>query len=309
LAARPRSRSGHRLSHDDPRVDSIERALREHPDDDETWLVYADHFIQRGHPRGPLIAIESAPVKNMVQRAEREAETRRMRLAANDVFAGPLAGRSGLVLRWRRGFIYEAILRGGFRVGEASDLLFDLLRHPSGRFVRELVVPNEDLLFDLLLAADPAPPLRKLVVERSNSAVCTLGTLGAIYPLLEDVRLAGDCYDLAGLSLPRVQRLELHIERLPRDTLRAVATAAWPALEHFTLALGHSDCTLDDLAFIFALPRIHTLRFDSPAFPNELAEALVHSRLAAQLRRIELRSCTLDDATYDLLAPYDPDLF
>ena len=305
---------------DDPRDPVLEHALHADPDDDQTWLVYADRYIDRGHPRGALIALESAPVLNVVQRAQREAESRALRLAAMDALAGPLAGRSGLNLRWRRGFIHQALLHGEFLRGAAEDLLFDLLRHPSARFLRELRVAcsHEDaqdhrLLLGLLLHADPAPPLRTLDVSydpvqwTGYPPLGDVGALGTRYPLLESVALDGDDTSrFSGLALPRTKRFAFMTSAMPPHTLRAIGVAPWPVLEHLALSFHRSTCTLAELAFIYQLPKLTRLEIRSAPFGEELAHQLLASPLAKQLVRIELRDCALAEDTRDLLEPYDP---
>lgn len=305
---------------DDPRDPALERVLHDSPDDDQTWLVYADHFIDRGHPRGALIALESAPVRNVVQRAQREAEAQGLRRAAMDVLAGPLAGRAGLNLRWRRGFIHQASLHGAFARGAAEDLLFELLRHPSARFLRELEIScshddaqDHRLLVAMLVHAAHAPPLRSLAID--YEAVEWVGypplgdaaALGARYPRLEHVSLAGDdTTRLAGLSLPRAKRFAFLTAAMPPHTLRAIAAAPWPALEHLELTFHSSECTLGGLAFLHQLPKLSHLRIRGAPFANALAHQLLASPLAKQLQRIELRNCDIDPPTRALLLPFDP---
>lgn len=294
---------------DEPRDEALERALHEHPDDDQIWLVYADHFIQHGHPRGPLIALDSAPVRNLVERAEREAESRRLRHAASDTLLGALAGRTGSSLRWRRGFIDKARVHGGFLRGAAEDLLFDLLRHPSARFLRELVIScwhhdaqDHRLLVALLLQARPAPPLRVLAIEYDNEQwqglepLGDLGALGTIYPQLEDVRIEGDnTCSLHGLALPRAKRFAFTTAAMQPHMLRALAAASWPALEELELSLRDSPCTSDDLRFVLALPKLCRLRIHGASFANELVEMLGSSPVAAQIELLDLRHSAFGD--------------
>ena len=305
---------------DDPRDAALERVLHDNPDDDQSWLVYADHFIERGHPRGALMALEASPVLNVVQRAQREAESRRLRLAAMDALAGPLAGRRGLNLKWRRGFIDQALVHGEFVRGAAEDLLFDLLRHPSARFLRELVLVcwHEDaqdhrLLLGLLLHADPAPPLRVLEIRYDSlqwtgyQPLGDVGVLGTSYPQLESVRLDGDDTSrFTGLALPRAKRFAFMTSAMPPHTLRAIGAAPWPALEELALSFHGSACTLVDLAFIYELPALTRLKIRNAQFAEALAHQLLTSPLAKQLVRIELRDCVVATSTRELLEPYDP---
>jgi uncharacterized protein (TIGR02996 family) len=294
---------------DHPQDERLEAAIRENPDDDQAWLVYADLLIERGHPRGPLVALESAPVKNIVQRAEREAESRRLRNATAEHFGRGLVGRGGLSVRWRRGFIHSARIHGAFARGAAEDLLFDLLRHPCGRFLRELELTcwhhdaqDHRLLVDLLAHAAPAPPLRRLVIEYATDAWTgfpPLGDVGALshaYPALEILQLEGDdTTRFAGLSLPRAKRFRFETSRMPSHVPRALAAAPWPALEELELWFRDSTCTVDDVRFVLALPRLARLRVLAAPWANELALAIVSSPIAAHLAMLDLRYGGFDD--------------
>ena len=308
---------------DDPRDPGFEQTLHDNPDDAEAWLVYADHFVDRGHVRGPLMALEAAPVQNIVQRAERAAVSRQLHNAAGSALTGYLARRRGLSLEWRRGFINTAHIHGRFLRGDAEDLLFDLLRHPSARFLRELRLScwHEDaqdhrLLLGLILNATPAPPLRLLGTRYDQldwdgyQPLGHLGALGTRYPLLEDVFLEGDdTTRFTGLSLPRAKRFAFVTAAMSPHTLRPIAAAPWPALEDLELSFHGSECTLDALAFLFQLRNLTRLRIRSAPFANELARQLLESPLAKQLKRIELRGAQLDSETRTLLLPYDPYAF
>jgi uncharacterized protein (TIGR02996 family) len=301
---------------DDPRDPGLERVLHENPDDDQTWLVYADHFIDRGHPRGALMALESAPVINMVQRAQREADAHTLRLTAMDVLGGSLAGRAGLNLRWRRGFIHQAFLNGEFDRGAAEDLLFELLRHPSARFLRELKIScshhdaqDHRLLVATLLHAAHTPPLRTLAIEYATDRwvgdppLGDVGALGASYPLLEDVSIAGDdTTRFTGISLPRAKRFAFKTTRLQPHALRAIAKAEWPMLEEIELWLDDSPCTLDDVRFVLALPALRRLRVLAAPFANQLVEELVNAPIARQIEHLDLRYGAFDDAGAAVLA-------
>ena len=300
---------------DDPRDDALERALHDSPDDDQIWLVYADRFIELGHPRGQLMAIESAPVKNIVQRAEREADTHRLRNAAAATLIGPLVGRAGLSLKWRRGFIDHAKLHGSFALGTAEDVLFELLRHPSARFLRELTIActhhdaqDHRLLVDLLLHASAAPPLRKLSIEYDSDdwhgfpPLGRLGTLGTIYPQLEDVRIEGDNTSvLTDLALPRAKTFAFNTSALEPRTLRAIAAAPWPVLEEIELWLGHSACTIDDVRFVLALPELRRLRILASELALELVQLLVASPIAAQITLLDFQHGAFTEHGVDML--------
>jgi hypothetical protein len=206
---------------------------RETPDGHESWdprlaadlhagdldaaLVLGDTLQERGHPRGALIAIQRA-------REDRpddpELATREANLLEEhaQILLGPLAAAVGergshhekvLVLSWRRGFVERARIDGFHAHGESEQVLWELFRHPSGRFLRELDIgchhagdQDNTLMVDLLVSAEPAPPLRRLFVgdfddtgvDQIDISRAYLGDatgLGGRYPQLEDVVLKG----------------------------------------------------------------------------------------------------------------------
>jgi uncharacterized protein (TIGR02996 family) len=293
---------------DDARAPTLEQAIRENYDDDQNWLVYADHLIEHGHPRGALVALAAAPVTNIVQRAAREAEAHRLR-NASELLGRGLVGRAGLSVRWRRGVIHSAKLHGAFARGDAEDLLFDLLRHPCARFLRELEITcwhhdaqDHRLLVELLVHADPRPPLRKLAIEYPTTTwagyppLGDIGALAAAYPQLADFRIEGDnTTRFAGLALPRATRFGFETIAMPPHALRAIAAARWPVLEELALWLHESTCTVDELRFALALPALRRLRLLGAACTNELVVAIAASPIAPQLELLDLRHGPFDE--------------
>lgn len=284
----------------------LERALHANPDDDQTWLVYADHYIEHGHPRGQIMAIESAPVKNVVHRAEREAQAEQLRLAAGDALA---FHRTGISTRWQRGFIYEARIHGGHARGELEELLWALLSHPSARFLRELVIDawhqdGQDHRLNVALVMHAAPPLRKLVIEYDPSQwvgyapLGVVGHIGTVFPRLEVLELATDeTIDLRGLALPHARRFVLTTNLMRRGMLEPIAAAPWPELVDLGLTFGR-DCELDvgALDFVFALPKLTKLRMYAP-FADAIVAAFLRSPLAPRVTVLDLRYGGLTDAS------------
>lgn len=295
----------------EPIDDELERALHANPDDDATWLVYADHYIEHGHPRGQIMAIESAPVKNVVHRAEREAQGEQLRVAAGDLLA---FHRTGVSTRWRRGFIYEARLHGGHPRGDLEDLLWELLAHASARFLRELVIDcwhqdGQDHRLIVALVLHAAPPLRKLVIEYDPSEwvgfapLGVVGHIGGVFPRLEELALATDeTIDLRGLAMPHARRFVLTTNLMRRGMLDPIAAAPWPELVELGLTFGR-DCKLEveSLDFVFSLPKLRTLRLNAAPFGNAIVERFVASPIAARVTRLELRNGLVDDAGVEML--------
>jgi hypothetical protein len=317
---------------EEPWAPALAEALR--AGDLEAACVLGDALQLLGHPRGALIAIQTA----------REARPDDPELAAQEarlfeehgaVLVGALAPHIGtrgahhdrvLELAWRRGFIERARIDGYFDRGESEEVLATLFRHPSGRFLRELEIgchhagdQDNTLMAALIVSADPAPPLRRLFlgdfddtqvdqIDISRAPLGDVSGLGQRYPLLEDVILKGmGSVGLGSLALPRAKRFAIRTSTLQRATLDAVVRATWPALEDLELWFGDeyygADCTADDMPALLRLaaPALRTLRLMNAPFTDELVPHLVSAPLARTLEVLDLSLGTLTGAGADQL--------
>jgi uncharacterized protein (TIGR02996 family) len=316
----------------EPREPALDRALRADPDDDATRSVYADWLEQRGHPRGALIALQQrerlialqqrdqliahqqrgTPRGPLVALQERAAlATAAARLLEREAAAllGPLAGARDLELEWDRGFLRAARIEGGFATGDAEQLLWELLRHPSTRLLRELTIrpgwyrSDYRLMLDLLLLhASPGPPLSLLALGNGpHDAVGDLRGLDEAYPDLEELELWSDNQlELGDLRLPRLRRLAIRTVNLRLPTLTTVIDGTWPELGELELWFGaQSECTLGDLELLLdgtvQLPRLRVLRLRGVRFADELCERLVRSWHAPTLELLDLSDSALTD--------------
>jgi uncharacterized protein (TIGR02996 family) len=311
----------------EPREPTLEATLRADPGDDNAALVYADWLQQRGHPRGALIAVQHARVARPDDPALAAEEERLLEDAA-DVLLGPLAARApddsgrGLRLVWERGFIRKARIDGFHDRGESEDLLWEVLRHPSARLLRELELgchhagdQDNTLMADLIVRGGPRPPLRRLVladfddsdldnIDISRAPLGDLGGLGEAYPLLEDVILKGTGeVNLAPLALPRARRFALRTSTLVKPTLATILAAEWPALEDLELWFGTpeygADCEVDDLARLLRgdrFPKLRVLRLMNALFTDEVCAPLLASPLLPGLDELDFSLGTLSIA-------------
>ncbi len=310
----------------EPREPVLEAALRNDPGDLGAALVYADWLQQRGHPRGALIAVQHALVHRPDDAGLRAEEVRVIVDAGEALVSRPLLARVGFrsahhehellelsprtmpdsgMLTWDHGFLRAAsvLLR---RHAADEDLFWEILRHPSARFVSNLLLGisttrDIGLVLALLLAAQP--PLRKLVMRRDEydrsasprpwSAVSLAG-LAATFPMLEelDLELAARAVQLHALPAERLRRLRLVIDGNVADLATVLATP-WPALEELELARPNPS----GLAATFAEPRFPVLRrlkLTHPTRGIELCRAVLRSPVAAGLERLDLTQTRLD---------------
>ena len=211
--------------------------------------------------------------------------------------------------------------------GETEDNLWQLLRHPSARFLRTLEVgchragdQDNALVCATLMLAGPTPPLRRLVIgdfdhddydgiDISRAPIGDLSLLSIAYPGLEELVLKGiGDVQLGELDLPRARVFALRTSTLQATTLATILAARWPALEELELWIGNDeyggDCTLDDLAPLFAkpLPALRRLRLMNTELSDELCPLLAASPLAAQLEQLDFSLGTLSDTGAATLA-------
>jgi uncharacterized protein (TIGR02996 family) len=276
-----------------PEHTELEAAIAADPYAPDAYGVYGDLLQRRGDPRGELIALQLAEDKKpgdarLVAAIGRMIETHRAALL------GPLAPHAGKLrefadgpFAWRFGFIHIAQLDRGETGEPVPEIVDELLRHPSGRFVAEICVRDDveaevAALIDLLARRPPA-------------------SLRAI-----DLASIGDFGDL-GLLLrahPRLRRLAIRgrvggPELAPLGaTLRSIAAAALPSLEELELRLVNRDARFAQLRPLLRradLPALSRLRLRSADFPNEIVAELLDSPLAAQLTVLDLGLSELGD--------------
>src|SRR5262249_29191069 len=93
--------------------EALVRALRERPDDDLSWLVYADWLEEHGDPLGERIRVGAQLEKLAATDPTRPPLEQRQRALESDTalveWRGRLA-RLGFQPRWRRGLVTELFL-------------------------------------------------------------------------------------------------------------------------------------------------------------------------------------------------------
>jgi hypothetical protein len=254
-----------------------------------------------------------------------------------DLFLGPLAehtrthdGNGREAFTWRFGFIHAAKLSHSRHAGEdfagsMAEVLEMLLRHPSGRFVTELVFgfnndPSEDPLDDLIriLARKAPATIRKLhfgdfeypdETEISWYRVGKLGKLWKAVPRLQSLIVQGGEFELGAIELPELVRAEFRTGGLSGASAKAIASAAWPRIEHLEVWYGDDNyggtATLADAEALLAradLPRLTSLGLRNTSFTDDLCRALATSRLVPQLTRLDLSMGIMTDAGAQLFA-------
>jgi uncharacterized protein (TIGR02996 family) len=289
----------------------LEQAIEADLDDDEPRIVYGDWLLERGDPRGELVAIQAKLAKGPVKPAVQLREQELLADHSNELY-GPfdeiLHDRRSVRIDWRLGFFDEIEL---CLPDEALHPHVQLLvALPSARFLRRLVLGTATRYDKALQAVARLPPtLRSLTIASQHSYAYdlqpqTLGRLDVIcsrHPKLQKLALVVDRDPLAGLGgLLALEQLDIWTHELGWRQLEAIGSASWPALTTLGLAIGsRAAATAHDVAALLdaaRFPKLAQLRLGrlSLEAAAELGAWLDASPLGRQLTCVTLVDCEDD---------------
>ncbi len=310
---------------------ALEKAIAANPLDEAAYMVYADWLQGQGDPRGELIALQAGG---------KDKPAKKFFDGHVDYFLGPLKAHvkchDGFVdkkhpaFTWKNGFIYGARLAHNQYASEwkgklATDVLTPLLAHPSGKFLVELTLnenddPAEDTLDDIfdVIASHSLPSLRKLRIgdEVSQISWFRVGNVGKIWkavPNLTDLEIEAGEFKLGDIDLSNVVRAVFHTGGLSKANAKSIAAARWPKLEHLEVYFGDPEygCTAklgEALAILERadLSKLRYLGLKNAEFQADLVPHLASSKLVRQLHTLDM-SCgiLLDEHVDSILAHKD----
>jgi predicted DNA-binding WGR domain protein len=296
-------------------------------DEREEWAVRADRLQAAGDPWGQRIALEMAradaagPAKRKLGKELDELEA-----AHGEHFFGAellaLLNQEGFDkvarLDWKYGYIVKARVampEYGFKGPEVEAILAALVKSPAAEFLRELTVGLCDFeaggLRDAIPALTSGRPLAALETlflgdfSRDDQEISwvdhgELQGLWSITPKLRTLRLRGADIRLGKFEHPSLQRLEIETGGLPPASVRSLAAAKLPELRHMEVWFGRKSYggtdTIDDLMPIFSsetLPKLEHLGLQNSEVQDEIAIALVGSKLLAQVGSVDLSMGTM----------------
>jgi uncharacterized protein (TIGR02996 family) len=300
---------------------SLEAAIDDDPDDRTAYSVYGDWLQRRGDVRGELIALSLAAEAQRAASPGRKppAQTALDKLLTRHAAAllGPLArlvpdlgDPTAPPFLWRFGYIGRVELAAA--VGRpAAPIVRELLRHPSGRFLRDLIVRTEGegpAILELLEAAAPRS-LRELELH----GLVDLGDLGGLWaPLarLHRLSLTGRRFELGDLQLPALRRARFAAAELSGSCVQSIARAPLPHLERLELRFGGSGAdlaTFEDLRPLLRrtdLPALTHLRLKRAPYAGSIVRELVTAPLARQLVVLDLSHGSLNPADIEVLVQH-----
>jgi uncharacterized protein (TIGR02996 family) len=267
--------------------EQLEQSVDESPDEAAGYAVLGDWLSQAGEPRGELIALQLEPRRTPAQRV-REAELLKLR--------GIRIARARRA-QWRWGFIhtlaFELTQADGWedwRVPDgdrtwASELLDADLRHPSCRFLRELIVegdPGDAALS--WLSAHPPPLLRSLQL------VCNevdLSAVGAGLASLERLVLSCQFITPARVPLPGLTDLQLPLDALSSAGLALTLEGLAGTLRAVTLT-SLEPVDTGSLAPLFGLAALESLTVRADAMSRGAIDELLDGPLSERLVTLDL---------------------
>jgi uncharacterized protein (TIGR02996 family) len=262
---------------DSPRA--LEERLRRHPEDAESWLVYADWLSEQGDARGELIGLEH---RRMTSETTAFLEQHRDEWSIAE--APPQAE-----LTWRSGFVVSAAFLCS---DETIDRLPALLAHPSARLLGELRLrfPSHDEEDDEAMFEDgyEPPPVDASLLQR------VLATdLSRIRSLSFDYTVLGDAGAEALVRAPQVTALiSLDLRYAALGDPAAELLAEWPGMhEVATLKLQRNRIGARGaraLASSQQLERLTSLDLRLNPIGAEGARALATSPHLARLTALHL---------------------
>ncbi|WP_375745015.1 WGR domain-containing protein [Corallococcus interemptor] len=307
----------------------LEAAILAKPDDVKGYLAYAEWLKGEGDPRAELILLQHSAL-------EAPAATRKKVATLIEAHANELLGESlaeavsdeTLKLEWHLGFIREARLGqvDYDSTADITDLLAELLAHPSARFLSRLTLGmasfdgenDYDEALAVLAKAKPAPPLRSLFIgdfefpdetEISWTQVGDLKALYKVYPQLQELRVRGGEIGFGKIDLPELRSFTVETGGLHQGAVKEIVKAKWPKLESLEIWFGQENYgasggvkDLQPLLDAEGVPALRKLGLRNAEFTDELCAALPRSKILAQIEALDLSMGTMSDAGADTLA-------
>ena len=293
----------------------LEAEIRAARDAVDPHLVYADWLQSKGDPRGELIVAHYQLAQMPGDKRHQTAVSRLLSAHAAYFMPAGLAATRAAEVAWHLGYLDRVRLaRRSSRTAELAPVLGELLAHPSGRFLRVLVLgplgeqtaynyaPLVDAIVDAapallaeLLVGDFTPRDTTLAFTRIGNASPLIKAL----PALRQLVLRGGKLSLSAAL--RHDRLEqLTIETTDARVLFArLARARVPALRSLEVAAIDLEPTATELAHLLSgsgAPALRRLVLRDTVHTARILDAILVAPQLAKLEAIGLPGGDLADA-------------
>jgi uncharacterized protein (TIGR02996 family) len=274
---------------DDPRHPELEQVIVDAPEDPAGYAVLADWLQSQCDPRGTLIALQLAPEPH----SKEHAGTISRAISAHPAYYyGALAAnRKYEVFRWQFGYIHGAHL-GHVEAGSQTEVLEQLLNHPSGRFLVDLQVhprvdtPDEaQQVIDVLERLAPAT-LRSLHLVAKPGV--DLSRLWSALPRLRSLGLVRTRARIGALSVPELESLRLVDNAVASEEMITFTRASWPKLRWLSLAGPDQHWMAELPGMLERVPVLDHLEVSDAGDLTEFLRVLPETAAAAQLGTLRL---------------------
>jgi len=303
---------------------ALEKAIVANPYDDAAYLVYADWLQGEGDPRGELIALQASGKKAAAKKLlDKHVDTFLGTLKDHQICYDGFHDNKQHAFTWKNGFIYAARLAHNQHATEwkgrlATDVLEPLLSHPSGRFLVELTInenddPTEGSIEDLVevLARKAPPTLRKIRIGDDISQLSwyrpgDLSKLWKAVPHLTHFDIEAGEFELGTMDLPELVHAVFYTGGLSKSAAKSIAKARWPKIEHLEVYYGDStyggDTTIKDVMPLLDrtdMPKLKYLGVKDAEYQDQIVEAVAKSKLLKQLDVLDLSCGIMTDAAIE----------
>jgi len=300
----------------------LEKEIIKDPSSHDGYQVYGDWLTEQGDPLGEFIAVGVALEKKNGKDPnlkKKHADLLKENKASWIGGLEDLEGDSEVDIKWTCGFINEITL-GGEEYGESDGLEAwkNLRKLPTAKFIRDLEFrvfedddgqPSYAAILKSMVSLGLPKTLRRLAFDVCGYQISwtSLGDFSKLYPMLEnleELKLAVGSMKLgASMNLPKLKKLEIITGGLSRDNVKSVLASKWPNLETLTLYFGDDEygCNvkIKDIQPIFdgkSFAKVKHLGLCNAKFEDEIAHAIVDSKIAKQLKTLDLSKGILTDA-------------
>jgi len=285
-------------------------AIRDDPDDRESYAVYGDWLAQRGDPRGELIglslALERMPADVKVEKRVRQLQAKQAKELPAEVD-----------VTWRYGFVCEAHFDPGGGEG------LDVLRHPLLQLVETVALVDRRATSDRKERADTQVvdrfvelvprTLRRFEIDYDSVAFSrNLVALFEKVPRLTELAMSARRFPAGMIDVlaPRLHVLELGGRGVIDKLLGTIATTAWPDLRRLSLRVPARRRAVEVSPLLPlmrtgfpALVDLRVLEETATSFTEQFCKDILGSPLLARLEVLDFCTRGLD---VDLVRPSHP---
>ncbi|WNZ64911.1 TIGR02996 domain-containing protein [Myxococcus sp. MxC21-1] len=303
----------------------LEAAILEAPDNVDAYLVYGDWLQVQGDPRGELIALQhAASLATGTEASDLKRKVTTLIKKNRPLLLGALAEAAKeqeVTVEWHLGFIRSARLaRKDFHsTWDVAEAAYELLTHPSARFIRGLTIGMVDFegnnsyadVVDQMVEAGGSKTLQDLFIgdfeypgetEMSWSRLSDVSKALKVFPNLRTLRLRGGELELGDIDLPELRAFTAESGGLPLAAVKSIANAKWPKLERLEIWFGSDNYGagggVEDLQPILdgkGLPNLQRLGLRNSEFTDELCTALPTAKVLPRLETLDLSMGVMSD--------------